>query len=359
MSSNKLKSVALWVALPYLVGCFLSSFILPEDVVQNWIAPTVSSWTSDRALTDAVAGASASVLSSKCEKRFQSLLGLQKDQNPFQDISIVIHRNGEATSCGNAVSESRFLDELRKNYATLNQDNDECPAILDKYQVESFLTKTLHQMVDTCVSTEKTGKKRDGFLGFCDMGPKKTPILLDHKNLVPVVHGGPRNKTSLPCRFHTREGLRIAQLSQLTHMAQTSPEQECESSATEGGGDQTCSAKEGPPTEIHLYAVPAGRPYMFAPSYVGEIFHLPHVEGSDEKRIYLEVLSLNPRVFDVFNFFSRDESQELVDRAEAEKSESHRIKRSSTGASGYNINSRRTSESGFDTHGKMAVKVKK
>jgi hypothetical protein len=98
---------------------------------------------------------------------------------------------------------------------------------------------------------------------------------------------------------------------------------------------------------------------MFAPTFVGEIFHLPHVEGADEKDIYLEVISLSPRVFDIFNFFSRDESQAIVDRAIAEQSNSHKIKRSSTGASGYNLNAKRTSESGFDTHGPTSVKVKK
>jgi hypothetical protein len=98
---------------------------------------------------------------------------------------------------------------------------------------------------------------------------------------------------------------------------------------------------------------------MFAPSHVGEIFYLPHVQGAGDKPIYLEVLNLEPRVFDVFNFFSREESKELVDRAIAETKESHRIKRSTTGAQSKSVNSRRTSESGFDTHGRTAVKVKK
>jgi hypothetical protein len=126
---------------------------------------------------------------------------------------------------------------------------------------------------------------------------------------------------------------------------------------------QTCISIENDennsPTEIHLYAVPAGRVFMFAPSYVGEIFNLPHVPGALDKAIYLEVISLKPRVFDVFNFFSRDESKEIVEKAQAEKSDSHRIKRSTTGASSHSVNSRRTSESGFDTSGKTAMKIKK
>jgi hypothetical protein len=93
---------------------------------------------------------------------------------------------------------------------------------------------------------------------------------------------------------------------------------------------------------------------------VGEIFNLPHIQGADpNKPVYMEVLSLTPRVFDIFNFFTRDESAGLVEKALTETKDSHRIKRSSTGSSGYNIFERRTSESGFDTHGKTAQAVKR
>lgn len=111
--------------------------------------------------------------------------------------------------------------------------------------------------------------------------------------------------------------------------------------------------------EIHLYAVPAGRVFMFAPSYIGEMFHLPHVTGANDTSIYLEVISLEPRVFDIFNFFSKEESVELVQKAEAETSETYRIKRSTTGSGEKSINSKRTSESGFDTSGKTALKIKR
>jgi hypothetical protein len=53
------------------------------------------------------------------------------------------------------------------------------------------------------------------------------------------------------------------------------------------------------------------------------------------------------------------ESADLVERALQETSDSHRIKRSSTGASGYTVNPHRTSESGFDTSGHTAMAMKK
>lgn len=346
---SKLKFVAVWVALPFIIGCLLSTFFISEETIDDLIAPIVASLKGRRLTTDLkeTEDASSPLISDKCDRRFQELLGVTKEES-FESLPVVLHRNGESDSCGQTGSELDFLEELRKNYVSFTQGN--CPSSLNKYQVETLLTTTLYKMVNTCPSTEKGANKQRGLLGFCDMGPKKTVILRDHQDLVPVVSAG--NRTSLPCRFHTREGLRITELSQLTQIEQV-PTQ-CINEE-----DETCSVEETNTAGIHLYAVPAGRVFMFAPSYVGEIFHLPHVSGADDKAIYLEVLSLSPRVFDVFNFFSREESQELVDRAIAEQSESHRIKRSSTGASGYNINSRRTSESGFDTHGKTATKIKK
>jgi hypothetical protein len=342
-----LKFIALWVVVPYLVGLSLSKIgVIPQSFLEDLLEPLIAQASGGRRLQSVDPG----VISSRCERRLHRILN-SNGIDPFQGASIVLHRNGEATPCGR--TEKSILPELLQAYSSF-QGDEECPHSLNKYQVEALLTKTMHMVVDTCVSMEKYGKKKDGLLGFCDMGPKHTPILLDHDELVPVV--SPGNKTSLPCRFHTREGLRVSQFRQLAEMTKSAPTpQNCQGDAE----SQTCTVEENTQREFHLYAVPAGRVFMFAPAFIGEIFELPHVEGSDNKNIHLEVLSLSPRVFDVFNFFSREESQDLVDRAVAETSESHRIKRSSTGASGYNINSRRTSESGFDTHGKTAVKVKK
>jgi len=126
------------------------------------------------------------------------------------------------------------------------------------------------------------------------------------------------------------------------------------SSSDDDDDDNDDSARK----ELHLYAVSAGRVFMFAPKYVGEVFELPHVKGPEGLPVSLEVMSLTPRVFDIYNFFNRAESKAIVDKALKETSETHRMKRSSTGASGYNLNSKRTSENGFDTHGKEAMIVK-
>eukprot|EP00934_Nitzschia_sp_Nitz4_P004873 Nitzschia sp. Nitz4//scaffold58_size112336//14927//16933//NITZ4_004017-RA/size112336-augustus-gene-0.16-mRNA-1//-1//CDS//3329554941//4863//frame0 len=362
-TASLLGSSVLALLVPYFVGCYLANSVHPTDVMEFVATATLNvpaAIPKERAL--AVEIPDNLDVSERCDRSFLRLLDVSSsDADPFESISLMLHRNGEPHACGPAKSDKGFLEELRSQYAY--KYGESCPTELDKFQVESLLTSTFHNMVQTCPSVENDGNESEGFLGFCDMGPKKTPILLDHKKLVPVVSTS-SGEFSLPCRFHTREGLRITQLSQLKDLVQApsttaSPPPDC---AKVDDGEQTCSFEESTNTssalERHLYAVPAGRVFMFAPTYVGEIFHLPHVDGADNRTIYLEVLSLDPRVFDVFNFFSKEESKELVSRALAEKRDSHKIKRSSTGASGYNVNSRRTSESGFDTHGKTSMKVK-
>jgi len=208
---------------------------------------------------------------------------------------------------------------------------------------------------------------------YCDMGIDRTPIQPDHEHLVRVPYA-----RSLPCHFHTREGVRVTSLRQLADLAREVKTKTTKSvqgtckvddhhDKDEKTKDQTClttttsssrNDNESDRKELHLYAVSAGRVFMFAPKYVGEIFELPHVKGPEGLPVSLEVMSLNPRVFDIYNFFDRSESAAIVDKALKETTETHRMKRSTTGASSHSLNSKRTSENGFDTHGKEAMIVK-
>ena len=336
------------------------------------------------------------------------------NQDPFQNIQFVIHRNGEADPCSIQkphvnpstvfIQSSQLFNKAYEHY--------------DKYDFDALFTHVLgvgtssppkvyekgsspsnHGLLEEngsgCFPTWKSGRHYldshtftteqldanpqeedvnreeehkdkywiSSFLKFCDMGHDRTPIQLDHGRLVRI----PTIK-SLPCHFHTREGLRVDSLTMLAELAtkvqQTVTNQahqvhsdECTANQAEEGTCTTTNPDQ--PKELHLYAVPAGRVFLFAPKYIGEIFELPHVSSHDNLPVSLQVLSLSPRVFDIYNFFSREESARIVDKALKETSETHRMKRSSTGASGYNVNSQRTSENGFDTHGKEAQEVKK
>ena len=324
--SFKLKIFVTTVTLPYFLGLMLSSRVINEDHFRRYLQDTTDTiempfdfYTQNLLVTD-----------EECDQAMTSLF----QRNILESVSIVVHRNGESESCGHA---SVNWDVLR----TAVQTFDFCPNPFDKFDVESFLTHLLADYVKSCDSDIQDLKDL-GFLGHCDRGEDRTPILLDQEYLVPV----PSTQT-LPCRFHTREGLRITSLQQLSNLL--------EEAAGACNANSTCSAIP----QLHLYAVPAGRVFMHAPSFVGELFELPHVRGPLGLPVSLQVLSVSPRVFDVHNFFTKDESEDLVKRALGETSESHRIKRSTTGTTGHHLNNHRTSENGFDTHGKTSVAVKK
>lgn len=370
------------MALPYLIGLYGSTRNL--TVVQDFLVPWLVPLTA--ANTGAVSVNRRTSVPMKdldnCYQRLVMKMHRGRDKrhqdDPFADLSIVLHRNGEIVPCGNTTSTSNSINIMQAFKAVLEQMK-ECPTDFgDKYQVESLLTRLLHQIVGKqCASEEKDRSSSLGFYGYCDMGPSKTPILKDHDRLVPIYDTSSSSDSDsesgsmfLPCHFHIRAGQRVTSLSHFANLARhaTAPstlsKEECTS---DDEGQETCVAAGGgvetttkvQPRELHLYAVPAGRVFMFAPSHIGESIHLPHVKGGDpNKPVYLEVLSLSPRVFDLVNFFSKDESKTIVDRALSERSESHRIKRSSTGAQGYTVNNQRTSENGFDTNGPTAMTLK-
>ena len=261
--------------------------------------------------------------------------GLQLDSWTDKEVVVEIHRNGDPHSCGSVKITAKELASF--------DTPGKCLSDLNKYDVESFLTRLLSDKLDdqSCLNLDDE-EPSPGFFGYCDRGSRYTPILNDHGKLVRVPSG------SLPCRFHTREGLRITSIDQFADLAMEK-EQSCENQQTDCGKT----------AHIHVYGVSAGRVFMFAPSYVGEIFELPHVDVDSGLPVYVEVLNMDPRVFEVYNFFSKEESDHLVKKAIAETSETHKIKRSTTGAGENTVFSKITSESGFDTHGEIAQKVKR
>ena len=278
------------------------------------------------------------------------------DDFDWQGLVFVLHRNGEPDPC-----DSGF-DATHTKIPTASAGNKH----MDKYGVESFLTETFGKtlMSENSASTSCGSPDNitapEGLLGFCDMGPDRTPILLDHLKLVRVGAG----VGSLPCRWLTREGIRITSLQQLRDIAHQAKlaAQTCTSSS--GSNPQDADQEDCQETEefkLHLYGVPAGRVFMFAPKFVGEIFELNHLTNNPnpETPVSLKVLSLSPRVFDVLHIFAEEEADAIVDRALKETSPTHRLHRSTTGTSENSVIDTRTSENAFDTHGTVAVRVKK
>ena len=265
----------------------------------------------------------------------------------IQQMSLQIHRNGDPEVCGTVEDLVPIMTEF---LAKMDLCHD-LAKLEDKYWFETFLTNVLHYKFHregdstVCASPDDELGANRGLFGFCDMGPERTPPQPDSKKLIATQEG------TLPCRFHTREGVRLASLSQFTDWIQTKKLEYMERC----GAEETCAAA----TPVDIYAVQASRVFMFAPRQVGEIFRLDHVQDSTGNPLYMEVLSLEPRVFDIFHFFSEDEAQELIDKALKEKSSTHRLHRSTTGAVNGTVFSKRTSENAWDTHGRLAPIIKK
>ena len=296
-----------------------------------------------------------SLLAALCSLQVTSGEGAKEQDSTSwnEPINFVLHRNGVAGKCGtaSAVSIPKQLDEYNLHSETMN-----------KYDIETFLTRAFADSMDdpeSCGSLDDPAAPKSLF-SFCDMGVDRTPILLDHEQLVRLPGG------SLPCRWYTREGLRITSLEQLEEMASSAWSKNMQQHCSQGSeDDQQCTQLDktegGSLAQVHLYGVPAGRVFMFAPEYVGEIFELSHLKlsANPDEPPYLKVLSTNPRVFDVVNFFTGEEADDVVKRALAETSPSHKMHRSTTGTTEYSVFNKRTSSNAFDTHGKTAVKLKK
>ena len=361
-----------FVAFPYLVGLLVSHLNLP--FVLQFLAPTLdkafSSPQGQRILqSNFLTPANhkdGEFVGFHVDACYGALLQQLPNPDNFVGLTTQIHRNGESEPCGSTTVN--LATQLRQVLDDMSHRIAFCPNWNDKYQVESLLTRLFQHLFHAqCVSLEDDRSPEDGFYGFCDMGETRTPILIDHNKLVPVTKSGHGTKKSyLPCHFHDPHGVRVTSLSQLSQLAADPKQPDVSVCRPDTDGAETCAADDEDDTiaattrTLHLYAVPAGRMFLHTPSYVGQIIPLPHVQGGDPSLpVYLQVLSVRPAVFDVHNFFTKTESQDLVNRTLAETKESHRIKRSSTGASGYNVNQRRTSENGFDTDGKTSMKVKR
>ncbi|KAG7357547.1 2(OG)-Fe(II) oxygenase superfamily protein [Nitzschia inconspicua] len=282
------------------------------------------------------------------------------DDNKNAVVSFVIHLNGQPDPCGTT------------RLVTQEQIDKWSSTAQNKYELETILTDGMVSVMNKETSSchdqdleEQTNNNNDddherSLYTFCDRGPELTPILLDHKQLIKT------QRQTLPCRWYTREGLRITSGEQLQGLLETAKNRSSSSTSScanpqDASDCDTSTQKEGTATtEVHLYAVPAGRVFMFAPAYVGEIFQLDHLKLLPDvnKPIYLQVLSTNPRVFDILNVFTPEEADAVVQRALNETSPTHRIKRSTTGTTENAVFTKRTSENGFDTHGTVALALK-
>jgi hypothetical protein len=197
----------------------------------------------------------------------------------LKNVSLVMHLNGDPEPCGK--SDDDILDSIRNVLELAGLGDIDCPIdIGDKWIFEMMLTLLGQaQFYTSCTSKESHQRPGLGMFGYCDAGPGHTPILQDHRFLQPVAY---EDGQYLPCHMHAQTGKRISTIRSLADFA-----------AQATCGEDDCTDKR---SELHLYAVPAGRHFMFAPSHVGQRIDLPHVRGADDNPVYLEVLSVEPRL---------------------------------------------------------------
>jgi hypothetical protein len=238
------------------------------------------------------------------------------DDSLFNGVSFVLHRNGEPDYCGLIESSFDALEQALEDINGCEIDK------FDRYSIESFLTTLFINLLgregNSCGSNDNS-TALGGLEGFCDMSKARTVKQPDFDSLDRLRSG------SLPCRSYTREGLRIDSLSTLTDIVRKG-RRDSSMSCLDHVGGQACFSTPS----LHLYAVPAGRFFVFAPAMVGEKFIVDHVPNAST--LVVETLSLSPRVFELYSFFSSQEAESLVEEALAETSETHKLHRSTTGA---------------------------
>jgi hypothetical protein len=201
-----------------------------------------------------------------------------------QPWTIHVHRNGEAASCGTAspITNTDLIQAILRR-------GENCAA-LDPHVFESVSTDLLRQRLTPAGACGSVANGEDiaaDLAGFCDMGPARTVEQPDIDHLVRL-----SGTDTLPCRWRTRAGVRIATLSQLLRLLDDA--------------SSSSSSSTGAVASIDLYGVPAGRQFHFAPSHVGDVLDLPHCPCR------LSVLSVTPAIFELHDFLTSDDTAEMV-----------------------------------------------
>ncbi len=109
----------------------------------------------------------------------------------------------------------------------------------------------------------------------------------------------------------------------------------------------------------YIHFVPKDRLFMWPTRNLGHKVYIRHIGMPNDKPIELKTLSVRPRVFSLSNFITDDEADTLIENALSLTAEEFRLRRSSTGARGYNIDTHRTSEGAFDVNSPLSKALKK
>lgn len=104
--------------------------------------------------------------------------------------------------------------------------------------------------------------------------------------------------------------------------------------------------------------VPSKERFIYIPLEIGREVPIQDISPLD-KPVVLKTLSQKPKIFEIMNFFSSDDADFLISNALSIRTETHRLKRSTTGTENVLIDRKRTSESAFDVTSSVALKLKR
>jgi hypothetical protein len=99
---------------------------------------------------------------------------------------------------------------------------------------------------------------------------------------------------------------------------------------------------------------------MFTPYELGAETQLADMTPLGRDRpVTLKAISQRPKVFEILNFFDEADADFLISNALSIRSETHRLKRSTTGSENILKDRKRTSEGAFDISSPVAMKLKR
>ena len=104
-----------------------------------------------------------------------------------------------------------------------------------------------------------------------------------------------------------------------------------------------------------FYTTTTAELFMWPTRYINHTVQVKHIRiESETERVVLPpievtTVSTSPRAFVVSNFFTAAEATTLIADALSQTDDNYRLKRSSTGATGYTVDRKRTSENAFVT----------
>ena len=138
----------------YIAGVIVSPYILPIDFISSKLFNTPAQQVEEvNAPTPATPPSAVPETTVLFEKTYKSIVQFDKNDDPFDGVDIVVHRNGEPDPCSRQDNTLASLDDelspasrLLINAAAKLHDGKKPLDVYDKYDLDSVLTHSLGKL---------------------------------------------------------------------------------------------------------------------------------------------------------------------------------------------------------------------